>query len=423
MFVIYLQGSAQSWKETHLTNVIYLPITSMEAHQNNLYATVFNGFTGVLSKLNADRISWTSISTGDITVPRFLADAKTRLYLSSINSGVFSMLYYSTDQGATFKADTAGLPPYLTGVSLIAGLQYFNGKVIVNMGAGGYFIKDTSELKWRAIPVVTALNGGVDPLTCMKDTLYAFDNTGTRTFYFSSDWGTTWNVRTTDFPADFGTNKFAVDESLGRIYAAGAWNGLTQAGLYYSDNGGNNWTLMNLSSFLGTMPNNNPQQVTAVYSDGPKLFIALENRKANTAPDVISSSNGINGLAYDTLGLPPLAASGVYGVKFLKYADQVALSLVVIDVYLKGNANGIFETSMNRTFKAYPNPANQSIQIDEAQFINWSSIRIVDTQGKVVFFSSKYENEINIEKLKVGLYHMLITDTDGQISTSKFIKE
>ncbi len=411
-------ATAQNWQATNLTNVAYLPIASFDSHNNELYATYTNGASYSLYKLNANNTSWTMVNTGNVTGIRDVLSAGTRMYVSTLASGIVSNVYYSYDNGSTFTIDTAGLPPYFGGISTISGLQYHKGKVIANVGANGYYIKDTTAYRWTSIDPPTKMNGGADPMICVTDTIYAYDNTGTNTFYRSADWGVTWVPGTTGLPADFKCSKLAQDPVSGLIYAAGFWNQNNSSGLYVSDNYGFSWWQINLSSYIDKNINNTAQGITAIYANWPDLYIGLENDKTGTVPNVLGSTNGLQGIAYDTLGLP--AAGAVYPIKFMRHKGKLVTALQVIDLYLKDTGNGIEEKIARTAFSVFPNPVSDKLNLDYPASV--TSIKVLDIQGRELSNHRADRHSINTDRLQPGTYFVQFFEGEKLIGMREFIK-
>ncbi len=422
LLISTFQLQAQNWQATHLTNVTYLANMAMEVHQNKLYATIFNGFTGGLFRLRASQTAWDTLSTGSIIVPRFLASSGRRLYLSSVESGVASNIYYSTDAGATYIIDTIGLPQTFGYTSLCYGLRSFKSKIIANLGSAGYWIKDTAAVSWQSMAVVTALNGGIDPLVELHDTMFAYDNSGTNTFYISGDYGANWSTRVTGLPVDYGTSLLATDEISDRIYSFGSWNNHSQYGVFYSNDHGRSWmNYVAASNMLGTNANNTQQLVKAMYGNGNTFYMALENDKNNSAPDIIGTTSGLANLAYDTLGLPLNGASGLYGSKFVSFNNQVALQLVTTDIYLKGTATIGMNQVSPKVLSIMPNPCSDEIHIN-APSVTITKVQVYDMLGQLVLEQANSAT-VSVKALPNGAYLVKCYAANQLMATEKIIKK
>ena len=78
----------------------------------------------------------------------------------------------------------------------------------------------------------------------------------------------------------------------------------------------------------------------------------------------------------------------------------------------------------NIDFNLYPNPCSNNINVNSMGLNEFTSIKIVDINGKVVYVSGKSTLPINIptDQLSNGLYH-LILNYNGSLVTKKFLKE
>ncbi|MCB0402919.1 MAG: T9SS type A sorting domain-containing protein [Flavobacteriales bacterium] len=413
--------SYSQWQATNLTQFNYLAVSGTESFKGELYSTVFNGLGADFYQLDPGNASWTLKTISGVSGnPAALIAAGSNLYMTA-NSLGYSMLYRSGD-ASSFVADTVGLPKSMGGIDPAYGLQYFNGKVVVNLGSSGYWLKDTGATTWTHIDPPTALNAGTDPLCYSNDTLYAHDNSGANIFYVSGDYGQTWTARNTDLPSFFVGKILVSNQTTGRLYLAGAKSNGTLYGVYYSDNHGFNWTMANLSAFIGTDVNNGQQEVTAIYADGSTIYIALENDAANTTPDVISSASSISNMAYDTLGLVTDPAGTINGSRFISHNGNIAMALNVRDVYLHGSSTAVSEQPEQTRFSVWPVPAREMLHVtaEEAML----SVRITDLAGREVFQSKVNGNntEIALGNLENGIYLVQAQFTD-RLETTKIIKQ
>ena len=73
----------------------------------------------------------------------------------------------------------------------------------------------------------------------------------------------------------------------------------------------------------------------------------------------------------------------------------------------------------------YPNPANNTINVDLGEVTTNFNGRIVDATGRTVWVGELEAgaNAINIATLPAGLYYMAVVKTDGEVITKKFVKK
>ncbi len=416
---ISIASSAQ-WSATNLTQSNILTITGATSHNGELLAIVFNGIGADLYQLDPGNTSWTQKSVPGVNeIPQALVSAGSQLYMTSIGLG-YGMVYRSDDNGLTYSLDTVGLPKFFNGISSPIGIDYFNGKVLLNLGGAGYWLKDAGVTLWEHIDPPTSLNGGGDPICFSNDSLYAHDNSGANIFYVSGDYGQTWSERNTDLPAFFEGDLLVANKSSGRLYMAGSKDDGTQYGIYISDDHGHTWSIADLSAFIGTDVLGGQQEVSALYADGGEIYVALENDQANTTPDVLSSENGISTLSYDTLGLLTDPAGTIEGSRILRHGNSIALVLNVRDVYL-GDAGSTSSIIGNHDYSGsvsiYPNPVDDLVRI-MADF-EIGSIELQNAQGKTLIMSEGHY--IDVSDLPQGMYILKVIDKHRQSVISKRI--
>ncbi len=411
---------SQGWQATNLTNVNYLSIGELETFNGELYATIFNGLNSTVHKLDAGNTSWTQISVAGVTGnPSYMKQATSKFYMGTVGL-IESNLYESTDGINYTLADTTGLPQETGGFSRMYGLEYFNGYLMLNLGSAGYWLKNDNQNNWYHINTPTALNGGVDPVAYMNGKLYAFDNSGNIAFYVSDDYGSNWTTVTTDLPSGFNANKL-VSNNGGRLFVDGTW-GSSDYGLFYSDNEGVNWTQLDISSFITTDYNGGQQTITALYADGQTLYFSLENDQSFSAPNIVGTSTGIQNLAEDTVGLPINASGAVNGLYFTQYQGQLAMSLNVIDVYLRGLSTTINESVSKPDINLFPNPVNDILTISSND-AEPESIDVVNSLGQIVISEGFFTNKLDVSDLNVGIYFIRFNSGNKVLNTKRFVKK
>jgi len=83
-------------------------------------------------------------------------------------------------------------------------------------------------------------------------------------------------------------------------------------------------------------------------------------------------------------------------------------------------SNNQFE---NKDFSIYPNPAKNSINIVSSNNFNFTMAKVYDLSGRLITSANLENNSINVEKLSIGTYMLILTDDFGNEHSQKFIKE
>ncbi len=409
------------WQGTNLTNLPYLPIGNMTVHKGNLYAVLVDLTPSKLYKLDAGASSWTAVATS-ASGPRLIQDAGNKMYIATLN-GLTCQLYYSYDGGQTLIIDTVGISRYQSGISLATNMQYHNGKILLGTN-DAYFIKDTGDVQWRNITDMSgsALFPPADPITWYGDTMYGYKN-NFRSLFVSADNGTTWTLRATDLPTDFGTIRMITDASSARLYVGGSWANDSVAGIWYSDNGGSHWTLVNAHGLIGKASDNTTQKIWAMYADGQTFYAAMNNNKAPSAPDVISTTTGLSNLAWDTTGLPTTADNQVYGDYFMKYNGDVYLAINVFDIYKKGPGTSGIQTLATDVMDLYPNPADSRLYLRTDKAAPVTAVSVMSVDGQTVLSQTYTTAGIDVSGLAAGIYFVQVAHDGVIYNPIKFIKE
>ena len=397
---------AQSWQPTNLANVNYLNITGLESHQGELYSILFNGFSADFHKLQSSGTSWTQISLNGVSgIPSYMKSTGTRLYISTKEANFSSMIYYAFDPNGSFVADTAGLPENSMGKLTVFGLQYYDGKIVANLGSNGYWFKDTSATHWQQMGVANSFNGGSDPICFYGDSVFGYDNSGAFDFYVSGDFGLNWMPRATNLPAPFTAYFMTSNSANGRLYVAGAKSDGSQHGLYYSDDNGYYWTLSSaVTAFIGTDINGGPQEVKTMYANGDTLYISLENEATQTPPNVLSSASGITNILMDTTGLINDVSGLIYGSFFVKHNNDMAMGLNVRDVYLKGEPSIGLNNSISPLWQIYPNPSRDIVYFEGLTRGEAYTLKVYDVSGRLLDKEITQNHNWNIEDYPNGIY-------------------
>jgi hypothetical protein len=90
---------------------------------------------------------------------------------------------------------------------------------------------------------------------------------------------------------------------------------------------------------------------------------------------------------------------------------------------VEGSTLGVNSFTTN-AFTLYPNPVKNTINLSMAnQNITLKSAEIFDLNGRRVLESAITNHSINVEKLAIGTYILVVRDMDNKDYTQKFIKE
>jgi endoglucanase len=73
------------------------------------------------------------------------------------------------------------------------------------------------------------------------------------------------------------------------------------------------------------------------------------------------------------------------------------------------------------SFKVYPNPTGELLNIQTNNSYNFASATVTDANGKELFSTNNLA--VNVQSLKQGLYFIRINNTDGKSSILKFVKK
>lgn len=243
--------------------------------------------------------------------------------------------------------------------------------------------------------------------------------------YRTTDTGLTWTKLTTPI-TDFGSTA-----ASGRIYFSDNNNGVligtvgTTNTLYKTSNGGTTWS----AGASYTAPYS-----TMAYVPGTTTLVGTGRTGAGTAasPYVFYS-----GFSTDNATTWTLIESTTQGNANVQQKTGVAFANIstgwgggFVDANLEGGIYkftgtlGVNDIKNNQTkIVAYPNPANNVLNLKGASI---SKVVAFDILGKQVLnqdFSAQTEVVINVSSLKTGMYVLQVTNDLGATETIKFAKK
>lgn len=82
-----------------------------------------------------------------------------------------------------------------------------------------------------------------------------------------------------------------------------------------------------------------------------------------------------------------------------------------------------FINAQTLSFRVFPNPANQSINIQGVNFNEGIQVKIISIDGKILKDEMTQQSVINISDLNTGMYFIELTDKEGKTGVTKLIKE
>lgn len=87
------------------------------------------------------------------------------------------------------------------------------------------------------------------------------------------------------------------------------------------------------------------------------------------------------------------------------------------------NAVGVAEIENKLSIIVFPNPANQSIQVEGIDFNDGVRVKIMAIDGKVIKTEIATQSTINLSDLNSGMYFLELIDNKSKTGVTKFIKE
>lgn len=404
---------AQKWKKTgalEATGASFYLTTATNVGEN-IFVVNANKAFGVSTD---NGITWTvptiAKPLGDFAALKGVSD---RLYASMKTNTNDNEIHYSKDNGLTWKIDTIGLPinATKTGKSAMVIEDMGKGYVLAHNYARIYF-KKVDDPSWSAASTAFLIND----VTATKSKWIVVS---AAKMLESTDNGKTWTTMNTNgLPANFQGNKICSNGS--RIFVSNAPADGGDA-IYFSDDDGSNWTLTN-SSGIFTHPN---PWVNEMYAVDDYLFGAIVPISFQEAPPyLVSSSKQPNFSKGDVSGLNNITTTSFP----LFFHVKNKLYTIYWDLYTSepgftgATATSELPTTENTFLTIYPNPANQTIQIQSGD-IKLAKIEIFNMLGNKFIQKSSQNNEaIDVSNLPHGVYLVKATNTNGAASVAKFIK-
>jgi len=89
---------------------------------------------------------------------------------------------------------------------------------------------------------------------------------------------------------------------------------------------------------------------------------------------------------------------------------------------VEGSSLSVAQNS-NATFSVFPNPAKENLNINVAEGVSIKTAEVFDLNGRSVIKSEVVNNAISVSKLATGTYILILSDSNGNDYSEKFIKE
>lgn len=338
-----------------------------------------------------------------------IIDAGGTWYLSSSTQGA----YRSTDQGATWVKDTAGI-----GNVEVKDIMYDGSKVHIVTGAWSplnIFSKTPGPGKWEAPDSIEALST-YNPLfyavEAYNNTIYATSNSG---MYISTDGGKTFlkDPSAPNGPSmGIHKGKFYVGLFLGKnnesiqVFDGSSWAGISTPAPA-ADQFGSAWDM------------------NVIHSDGSNLYVA-QNALLDTSYIYMSADDGatwtsisnsvVKGgltsmvtLDGELFGVTKSSGTGPNSSKAVKFGET-------------SGGTGI-DTPAEDLITVFPNPATDELNIKLANNSATANVHIFNLLGEVVMDQEVQDgSSMNISSLAPGIYFLKV-ETAGQQTVKRIVKQ
>lgn len=401
-----LLSNAQFWQPTEAVVSTGAIVSTVNGSLGNTVfssgnnGAVYNSFSYSLDQGETWNVVGSILEQG--TVGQYIG-AGDRLYAAlSLVTGDYEY-HFSQDNGMTWEVDTIGLPHYY-GISTNAKDAFrikkmgnnhmvaFNGAVI-----NGAYVKDFSQSGWSETTTSEYLTH-LD-FTYMGDTWYALNPSYSATpLVQSTDFGATWtNIEFNGIPAGFQVSILESNHT-NKLYMA---SGLSDD-IYYSTDGGNNWTLTN----AGELHDYSTAWISKLYAVDDYVFASLNPEDAlnDQFPKFISSSTAspdfsigdVSGLTESIFVFPILNCFHA-GDKFFIMWDDLYSS--------EPGFSGIttLQETTDQLFSIYPNPCSDAIQFNASERTGWF---LTSSTGQLVSNGTANPgfHSIDVQNLPNGIY-------------------
>lgn len=166
----------------------------------------------------------------------------------------------------------------------------------------------------------------------------------------------------------------------------------------------------NTITVIGASKSGNAESAAITYNWNNYQTDILLLSSYTTSPIAQGTSSPLFYIEINSTDLLNLEAD--FGGNVVSYLNGIEVSSVVIP---RSGAVNIEMAGSDQATTIYPNPSNGSFTLTIPQINSTTTIRIVDLQGKEVFYTTTENqvNQINLENVESGVYVVQITNSSG----------
>jgi photosystem II stability/assembly factor-like uncharacterized protein len=358
--------------------------------------------------------SWSDVTTDTLEGrPDFLASAGNRLYVATYNvNNAHGLIYYSTDDGASWTLDTVGMPNALLqppGKGDVRKLLSYDGdRLVANFGGvDAYCTKRTTDAAWTVMTDLASHDP--DHYITKGDSLMAI-GTGAIIKYSTNGGQSFSDISSTGLPSAYAPT--CVHRSTtGRIYMALNLFIQQRTALFYSDDFGATWDSLNIYSYVKTNFVGQRQTITALFSRGNAVYMAFNNDKSNTTADIFRSDNAGQTFVKDTVGLKIDNFPTEQVLRFYEHDNRLFSVHNNTDIHytnLGGAPIGLAE-HREGAIRIYPNPTTADIYFSEGVH----RVQVYGVNGVLYFEEKDTVDALQLQRIPKGMYIIVFTDQGG----------
>lgn len=407
---------------------------------NTVWAKGYDGVAGanvqIFTKTTNGGTTWTpgTINIGSTTleITNLMPISATTAWVGAVHpTNGLGGVWKTTNGGANWtKQNTTA---YSTaGASFFNVVHFFDENNGVTQGdpvAGEFEVYTTNNggTSWTAVAAASipdpesdeyGYNGGN---VAAGNSFWFVTNKGK--LYRTTDMGVTWtklNTPISDFSATaVGGQIFFSDNNNGILLARSTTGSGSSAintyTLYKTSNGGTSWD----SGASYTAPYTN-----LAYIKGTNILVGNGKDENDNFFTGYSNNNGTTWTQIDT-GVQRISIAFLNGTTgWASGFTTVTGGVSTGGIYkYTGSTLGMEDFATGKTFKAYPNPANDQLNLSGTSI---NEVAIYDLLGKQVLnqkFSAQDQVSLNISNLETGMYILTATNDSGAQETIKFAKQ